>query len=287
MIIPNKKAGDFELPAIGFGTWRVGGVYEPNTSNDEKEIAAIKAALEMGITHIDTAELYGAGHAEELIRLAIKAVDRKKLFITSKVMPQHLRYDGLIASCRASLKRLGIKQLDLYLIHAPNPDIPLKETMKALDFLVEEGLVFHIGVSNFSKELIEQAQSHAKHRIVNNQIHYSLSAREFDEEGTLEYCEKHQILVTAYRPLGLGLFGGVDIGADILKQLSQKYQKTPAQIAINWVINKPNVVALIKASNPEHLREDLGALGWRLEIEDELRLDHEFPQGTMVYGPRR
>ncbi len=285
MVIPSKKAGNFELPVIGFGTWRIGGSYEPDFTRDETEMAAIKAALEMGITHIDTAELYGAGHTEELIRKALRGFDRSLLFITSKVLPQHLRYDEVISACKASLKRLGVEKLDLYLIHAPNPNVPLKETMQAMDFLVDEGLTSYLGVSNFSKELIEEAQSYAKHKIVNNQIHYSLSAREFEDDGTLEYCLKNQILVTAYRPLGLNMLGGIKL--QFLENLSSKYQKTPAQIAVNWVINKPNVVTLIKASSPRHMAENMGALGWRLEKEDEIWLDHEFPRAEMIHGPRR
>ncbi len=286
MKIPTKKVGSFELPVLGLGTWRMGGGGRGEVSHaqDEQEIAAIKAVLKMGITHIDTAEMYGSGHAEELIAVAIKNFDRKSLFITSKVLPEHLRYDDVISACKASLKRLKISYLDLYLIHAPNSAIILSESLKAMEFLYEQGLIRNIGVSNFEIPELEEAVSRTKYAIVNNQIHYSLSAREYEENGTLEYCLKNQILVTAYRPVGVNLEAGINL--DRLQPLAQKYGKTPIQVALNWVINRPNIVALVKTSRPEHMRENLGALGWRLEKGDEEWLDEDFPRGAVRRGPR-
>lgn len=286
MIIPTKKAGSFELPVLGLGTWRMGGEGRgaPSRLKDREEIAAIKAVLNMGITHIDTAEMYGGGHAEELVAEAIRDLDRESLFITSKVLPEHLRYDDVISACKNSLARLQISYLDLYLIHAPNSDIPLPETMKAMDFLQDEGLVRRIGVSNFEVPELEEAASLAEHKIVNNQIHFSLSAREYEENGTLEYCQKNKILVTAYRPLGINLEAGVNL--DPLRSLSEKYNKTPIQIALNWVIGRPNISALVKTSNPAHMQENLGSLGFKLEEQDERWLDREFPRGEVRHGPR-
>lgn len=282
--IPKKQAGDFALPVLGLGTWRMGGVEERDFSNDdERDIAAIKAAIELGLTHIDTAEFYAAGHSEELVAQAIAGFDRENLFITSKVYPSHLRYDDVIKAAKKSLKRLGIRKLDLYLIHHPNPGVPLSETMRAMDYLLENELTRFIGVSNFDVPLLQEAQSHTKYKIVNNQIHYSLLARGYEENGTLEYCCENKILVTAYRPVGKG--DPNFLGHPLLGEIAKKYGKTPAQVAINWVINKPNIVALVKTSNIEHLKEDLGALGWRLLEEDEKELDEKFPRGETINLP--
>ncbi len=280
--IPIKTAGEFSLPVLGLGTWAMGGRYARNPfNNDQRDIAAIREAVKQGVTHIDTAEIYAGGHAEELVGEAIKTFDRSELFLTSKVSGDNLQYDRVIESAKESLKRLGVKQIDLYLIHWPNIHAPLKETMRAMDYLLENEMIRHIGVSNFSPKEIAEAQSHTKYRIVNNQIHYSLTARGHESTGTLEYCRKHEILVTAYRPIERG--GLVE--APILQELLAKYQKPPLVIALNWVINKPNVIAIFKSSVPAHLEENLGALGWSLDEEDEKFLDDNFPKGeTMGVG---
>lgn len=155
------------------------------------------------MSHSDTAEMYGCGHSEELVGEAISGFDRKDLFITTKVSPEHLRYNDLIASAKASLRRLRTEYIDLYLIHMPNPEIPIKETMKAFDFLVESGLIRHIGVGNFSVEQMREAQMHTQNKIVANQIEYNLLARNqgmltIDMESRIvSYCQEKGILVIA------------------------------------------------------------------------------------------
>lgn len=281
--IPLKKAGDFSLPVLGLGTWQMGGHDEKEPAHDAQDLAGINNAIQHGITHIDTAEVYAAGHAEELIGEVIKNFDRTKLLITSKVSGTHLNYDEVIKAAKASLARLGIRTLHLYLVHWPNPEYPLKETMRAMDFLLENGLIKNAGVSNFLPEQIAEAQSYIKYRIVNNQINYSVAARGHETAGTLDYCRKKQILVTAYRPL----LRGSELLAEnsLLSVLAKKYEKSPRSIALNWVINKPNIVALVKTSNPKHLEENLTALGWRLDPADELEIDKNFPRGeTMGLG---
>ncbi|MFA6269342.1 MAG: aldo/keto reductase, partial [archaeon] len=136
-----------KIPALGLGTWKVGGERTPSTVNDVSEVAAIKSAIEMGYTLIDTAEMYSAGHCEELIGKAIQDTVRKDLFLVSKVYRTNLQYNKVIESCKNSLKRLGTDYLDLYLIHMPNPEVPLKETLDAMNLLVKEGLTKTIGVS--------------------------------------------------------------------------------------------------------------------------------------------
>lgn len=283
--IPTRCVNNFCLPVLGLGTYQMGGGLVRNPANDDtRDVAGIRAAIGVGVTHIDTAEKYAAGHCERLVAKAIAGTDRSKLFITSKVYWNHLRHDDVIAACQASLDRLGIKQLDLYLIHGPNPEAPLSETMRAMDWLVENGLTRFIGVSNFDVPLLQEAARHTKYGIVNNQIHYSLIARAYEENGTLEYCRTNGILVTAFRPVGK--YGELSrSGIRLLDELAARYHKTPAQVAINWVINKPNVVALVKTSNPLHLAEDLGVLGWSLNAGDVSELDKNFPVGDTINVP--
>ncbi len=265
------------VPVLGLGTWEMGGGHKADTSQDKECISAIRFAINSGITHIDTARMYGNGHTEELVGEAIKPFERKKLFITTKVRPQDLRYNDVVASAKGSLARLKTDYIDLYLIHAPNPDIPIKETMEAMDFLVEQKLVRYIGVSNFSVEQMEEAQRYAKNKIAANQVEYSILARnnsaftENVESQIVPYCQKNNTLAIAFRPLGKGRILRQRI--KILDELAQKYRKTPAQIALNWLVSQNNVVAIFKAVQIEHIKENLGAVGWKLEPGDIAILD--------------
>ena len=162
---------------LGLGTWEVGGRMSRDTSRDAEAITAIKKAIELGYTHIDTAEMYGGGHSEELVGLAINDFDRDSLFITTKVLPEHLRYKDVIKSAEGSLKRLKTDYIDLYLIHIPNPKIPIKETMQAMDLLLSQQKIRFIGVSNFSCQQLKEAQGSTENKIVNNQIEYNLLTR--------------------------------------------------------------------------------------------------------------
>ncbi len=281
MDIPIKKLKNgFELPELGLGTWQMGGRHETDTSNDAAEILAIKAAIELGMTHIDTAEVYGAGHAEELVREGIKEFNRKKLFITSKVK-ENSREARIFEACAESLKRLGTEYLDLYLLHHYSPDCPLEESIGALDELVSRKLVKHIGVSNFTKEHLAEAQKLTKQHIVCNQVYYNLQARAPETTGLLEYCQKNDVLLVAYRPVEKGkLLEGVP---KIMDEMCVKYQKTPAQIAINWLISQRGVVTIAKTSNLAHLKENLGAVGWNLTDGDVELLRKEYPDQTDVF----
>lgn len=252
----------------------MGGGYETNTDQDEKEIVAIRSALERGITHLDTAESYGVGHSEELIAQAVKGFDRAKLIITSKVSAVHQGYNDLLRAAENSLKRLQTDYLDLYLLHRyPAPGIPIEDTMRAMDRLVEEGMVKNIGVCNLTVNRFKEAQKHTANKLVCNQLHYSLACREITARGILEFCQANDILVTAWGPLQKGTLQN----APILQDLAAKYRKTPYQVALNWLITQPNVITIPKTSHMEHLDENLGALGWELSTEDMDRLTKEFP----------
>ncbi|MFP3190517.1 MAG: aldo/keto reductase [Thermoproteota archaeon] len=263
-----------KIPSIGLGTWGLGGYSRSSSANDEKEIELIRYAAEKGLTFIDTAEMYGAGHAEELVGQAVKDI-RSKVFIATKVSPEHLRYDDVIKACERSLKRLQTSYIDLYQIHWPNPRVPLRETIKALERLAEEGKIRYIGVSNFSVELLKEAISlTSKHDIVSNQVEYSLLSREI-EKDLLDFAKNNKITIIAYSPLARGaIFSGEY--AEKLRKICEKYNKTISQVALNWLISKENVVAIPKTSKKERIDEFLGAYGWRLSKEDVEEIERIF-----------
>jgi len=265
---------------LGLGTWEIGGGMSRDTSKDMEGVAAIKKAIELGYTHIDTAEMYGAGHSEELVGLAINDFDRESLFITTKVLPQHLRYNDCIKAAESSLKRLKTEYIDLYLIHIPSSEIPVKETMRAMNYLVEQKKIRFVGVSNFSVKQLKEAGKYAENKIVNNQIEYNLLTRHSGaynvhiESEIVPFCQENDIIITAWKPLAGGrLFREEN---RLLEEISKDYNKTLSQIAINWLISKKNIITIPKSTNTEHLKENLGALGWKLGEEDMKRLDEEF-----------
>lgn len=267
----------FTLPEIGLGTWTMGGAMEADYSQDDEMVAAIKGAVDMGYTHIDTAELYGAGHTDELIAQAIADVDRDTLQVASKVFKTNLAYDDVIVSTKASLARLQLDYIDLHYIHAPNPDIPIVETMRALDDLVAEGLIRHIGVSNFTVAMFEEAQACSANKIVANQVEYSLAVRDHGtfenctgiESEILPYCQTNDVFLVAYKPIDRGTILEPN---DLLDELCAKYNKTRAQVAMNWLVSQDNVVTIPKSANPDRLKENYEASGWYMDEEDVERL---------------
>lgn len=282
--IPSKTAGDFQLPVLGFGTYGIGGYdHQGLNSEERRDISTICDAIDSGLTHIDTAEGYADGRTEILIGKAIKKYDRSHLFITSKVRRKNLGYNDVIRAVKGSLRRMDLNYLDLCLIHAPNQFIPIKETMKAFDYLYENGLIKNIGVSNFDVPLLREAMVSTKYKIKNNQLHYGLTAREYENNGTLEFCRQNNILVTAYRVLG---YGQKFADFSVLKELSLKYGKTSAQIALNWLNYQPNTVTLVKSSNKEHLLENLSSFDWSMDKNDYDRLTSGFPRGETINLPR-
>jgi len=244
----------------------IGGFSAPDYKYDEMAIRALRRGIELGITLIDTAEMYGGGHSEEVVGMAIKGL-REKVFIATKVWYTNLRYDDVLRSAEKSLRRLQIDTIDLYQVHWPNPHIPLSETMRAMERLVLDGKVRFIGVSNFSVKLMEEARAAlSKIDIVSNQVEYSLLSREV-EDDILPYCEKENITLIAYSPLGRGNILN-DPRSRILREVAKKYNKTLVQVALNWLIAKKPVVAIPKAINLSHVEENVNAAGWRLSDED-------------------
>jgi diketogulonate reductase-like aldo/keto reductase len=277
MNIPTKKLKDgLEIPVLGFGTWGMGGRFVKEDNYDQAaDIAAILKAVELGAHRFDTAEMYAAGYSEEILGQALSGYDRANFFITSKVNPENLGYDNVVASCKKSLQRLGMDYLDLYLVHIPNPEIDISETMRAFDYLKDQGLIKNIGVCSFNVERLKAAQAATKNKIVLNQVHYNLIFREPVLKGVIDYCREQDIFIEAWRPVQQGSL--TKKGIAVVDKLCEKYDKTPAQIAINWLISQPGIITLVKASSLKHLEENLGAVGWNMSSEDIDLLGRDFP----------
>lgn len=274
-----KTIAGIRLPAIGIGTWNMGRVKWPRTiigekpdhSEDEKCIAALKEAIKLGMWHIDTAEMYSSGHAEQIVAKAIKEIPREKVFITTKVLPSNLKREYLLAAARSSLQRLQTDYADLYLIHWVNSTAQIRDAIEFMDELVESGKVKHIGVSNFSTTQLKLAQSYTDNKIVTNQVEYSLLDRSCEKE-LLPYCQENDVILTAYSPLAQGKL----LKNKTLASIAAKHGRTIAQVALNWLVSKKNVIAIPKAADVEHVTENAGAVGWKLGKDDLEVIGKEF-----------
>jgi diketogulonate reductase-like aldo/keto reductase len=243
-----------QLPEIGLGTWNYSGGIEP-----------LRAGVEHGASFIDTAESYGN---EEIVGQAVSDC-RDRVFLATKVSPRNFHMRDLIAAAERSLQRLQTDYIDLYQLHWPNYRVPIEETMGAMEELVDAGKIRFIGVSNFSVDELKRAQAALiKHKIVSNQLRYSLVERTI-EGSLLRYCQQAGITVIAFSPLG-ERFSNVlaNDPEGILARVSSRTGRAAAQVALNWVTAKENIITIPKASTVEHAVEDCGASGWRLVKED-------------------
>ena len=205
--------------------------------------------IEMGYTHLDTAEAYGGTHTEELVGQAIRAFRREEVFITTKVSPEHLRYGDVLRACHDSLTRLGTGYIDLYLIHWPSTSIPLEESFRALNELAADGIVRRVGVSNFDLTLLKRSVELCATPLATNQVRYNLLHREPANDGVLEYCRAQGILLTAYSPLKDGV-----LQVQAVQQIAVERGATPAQVALRWLADQPGVITIPKTSNLERAR---------------------------------
>ena len=258
------------LPVMGLGTWTVGGGLSQDYSRDKHSIDVMKKALEMGYTHIDTAELYGSGHTEELVGEAIAGFNREGLFITSKVWSSNLRYKDVLHAFYNSMERMKIDYMDLYLIHWPNPGIPMKDTFMALNEVIEKKHAKYVGVSNFGVEQMKEAVKFSSTPLVTNQVEYNVSYREPERNGVLEYCQQHNILLTAYKPLGRG----GSLSNPLIIRIAERYDVTPAQVVINWLVRQRKVIAIPMSLNEKHLKDNLQAADLEISKEDLDGLDN-------------
>lgn len=265
-VIKDKTINGFKVNPIGVGTWKMGGHVTPSIfkRNDQKEIDAISYSVEQGQNHIDTAELYGAGKAEKLIAQAIKGKKREELFIASKIWSHHTKRKAVTRGVKRILERLGTDHLDMIYIHYPWDG--MEDYMAGLSDVVDEGLSKGLAVSNFDLEQLKKAQELSRHPILANQVLYSVHKRSVVTEEFLAYCLELDIRIVAYTPVEDIFKGGVD--NSLLEELAKKYDRSMAQIAINWLIMQENVVTIPKATSKEHIDDNLGALEFKLSQED-------------------
>ena len=246
-----------KVSVIGMGTWKIG-VF--NSAEERAEqVRALRRGLDLGINLIDTAEMYASGRSEEVVAEAVKG-RRDDAFIATKVSPENLRRDAVIAACDRSLKRLGVSTIDLYQVHWPNPSVPIKETMSAMEELVAQGKVRHVGVSNFGVDLMEAArESMSKSDIVSDQVEYSLKSRGAESE-VLPYCRREKLTLIAYTPIARGNVRSMGFPESLLAE----HHMTPIQAALSWVVRDEQVVAIPKAASIPHLEEDAASASMKL-----------------------
>ncbi len=260
------KSGD-EVAALGAGTWRMG----EKVALRRDEVAVLKLAFDLGLTLVDTAEMYGEGGAETVVGEAV-AGRRDEIYIVSKVYPHNASARLMPGACERSLKRLNTDRIDLYLLHWRGAH-PLAETVETFERLRQQGKIRHWGVSNFDVDDMEELQGLASGgNCAANQVLYSLSERGIEWQ-LLPDCVKESVAIMAYCPLGQGSL--VDDKA--LLPIARKHRVTPAAVALAWLLDKPGVIAIPKTSSPERMRDNANAAGLKLDEEDLKALDDSYP----------
>ena len=271
------KTGEM-IPVVGQGLWgvsRLKGFFK-GKSYYENIKSAVKKGIQLGMKHIDTAELYGMGKAESVLGDIVQDYPRDELFITSKLFPMHFSYKSMKKAANKTLKRLGIDYLDLYLIHWPSNLISIEKEMNVLENLVKVGSTRYIGVSNFSIKQFEEAQTFLKkEELVNNQVQINITKQDFIHES-LSYYQNKGITVTAYSPLSHR--GYTSLKGDIIEELdnlAKNHNVTIQQIAIAWLINHNNVITIPKAFNVDHVIDNAKTADISLSKE-EIELLYQF-----------
>ncbi len=265
--VPEAEGPGGNIPVLGLGTWQVTG---------EKCEQVVSDALELGYRHIDTAQAYG-NEAEIGRAVSGAAIDRSSLFITTKLWMDSLDKDSLRPSVVQSLEKLQTDYVDLLLIHWPNKETSLEETLKAMNDVKNEGLTHHIGVSNFNIPLLRDAQQISETPIFCNQVEYHPY---LSQEPVLQYCRENNMLVIGYSPLARGL-----VRDDLtLQKIAAKHHKTPAQIALRWITQQPGVGAVSRATSRQHLEKNLDIFDFRLDFKD-MDLVLQLERGQRIINP--
>ncbi len=265
-------SGGRAIPPIGQGTWNI------ELSDRPEAVAALRRGLDLGLSHIDTAEMYGSGRSEEIVGEAIEG-RRDAVFLVSKVLPHNASRKGAIAACEASLRRLGTDRLDCYLLHWRGSH-PLAETFAAFETLREQGKILSWGVSNFDVDDLEEALAVAGHgAIACNQVLYHLRERAI-EHAVIPWCERHGIAVTAYSPFGQNDFPDAgSAGGKVLAGIAEAHGASPRQVALAFLTRRLSVFAIPKASRVSHVEDNASALALRLGDDEIARIEAASPRG--------
>ena len=264
-----------DVAVVGQGTWDV-----PESGAAKTQArAAIRRGIELGMTHLDTAEMYGAGAVEEILGEAIEGIPRESLFVTSKVLPSNATYEGTLAACERTLRRLKTEYLDLYLLHWPSPH-PLAETMRALSALVSAGKTRFVGVSNFDVDEMLEARRHLRGvPLACNQVLYHLHERGI-ERRLIPAAKELDIAIVAYTPFGRRRFPAKEAaGGGVLDRIARKHGATARQVVLAFLTRESNVFTIPKASNVQHVEENAAAADLALDADDVAAIDAAFPAG--------
>ncbi|MBI4028798.1 MAG: aldo/keto reductase [Candidatus Blackburnbacteria bacterium] len=251
-----------KIPVLGFGTWQLEG---------EECVQAVSTALEVGYRHIDTADVYG-NHKEVARAIKESGIPREELFVTTKIPRDLLRARDVSDSCERYLKELNMPYVDLFLIHWPNRQIPIAETLEAMNQLKKEEKVKAIGVSNFTEHHLEDALS-TGYEVTLNQVELHPT---FNQLKLQEFCKSKNVAMTAYSPLGRG----EDLSHPTILESAKKYGVSPAQVVLNWIISR-GIVAIPKSSNPDRIEDNFKATSWEMEKED-LEMINGIPQQPRI-----
>ena len=266
------------VASIGQGTWKIEG------SAAADVIAALRRGLNLGLTHIDTAEMYGSGASERIIGKAIEG-RRDEVFLVSKVLPNHASKNGTLAACEKSLAHLRTDRLDCFLLHWRG-SVPLEDTIAAFETLVRQGKILAWGVSNFDvQDLAEVAAIAGPGHPACNQVLYHLKERAI-EHAVLPWCAQHGTAVVAYTPFGQspGIFAGESKAAKVLREIADSHGATPRQVALRFLLRQPEVFVIPKASDIAHVTENAGTYNVELNDSDMAKIDAAFPLGRASRG---
>ena len=266
------------VASIGQGTWQIEG------SKADAAVAALRRGLDLGLTHIDTAEMYGSGLSERIIGKAIEG-RRDEVFLVSKVLPNHASKQGTLAACEKSLAHLATDRLDCYLLHWRG-SVPLEETIGAFETLVRQGKILSWGVSNFDvRDLDEVAAIAGAGHPACNQVLYHLQERAI-EHAVLPWCAKHGSAVVAYTPFGQspGIYEGASKAAGVLREVADRHGATPRQVALRFLLRHPQSFVIPKASQIAHVTENAGTCNVELSDADIAKIDAAFPLGKAPRG---
>jgi diketogulonate reductase-like aldo/keto reductase len=260
------------VPVIGQGTWNL----PARGAAVEETKRALRRGVELGMVHVDSAEMYGDGASEELVGKALRGLPREQLFLVSKVLPSNADYAGTIAACERSLRRLGTDHLDCYLLHWRGSK-PLGETMRALERLLDDGKIRALGVSNFEVADLEEAQAAlARAKLACNQVLYNIGERTV-EDHELPWCREHGVALVGYTPFGRGDWTD-RAGARVLDEIARARGVTPQAVILAFLTRDPLAFAIPKASTVAHVEENAAAGELRLSDDEIARVDAAFPR---------
>jgi diketogulonate reductase-like aldo/keto reductase len=265
-----KEIMEFDFhnfPKIGQGCMGIGGRFNRDESNDQLHIRALRYGIDLGLTFLDTAEIYATGHSEELVGKAVKG-HRDKVIIGTKFSPEHSKYKDVIEAAENSLRRLDTTYIDIYQIHWPNESVSFEETLSALLKLLDQGKIRKIGVSNFTAKQFILANGILRSvEIFSNQVEYNLFDRHI-ENNLIPTCKNLGSLIIAYSPLDQGNLAFGSKQNSILEEIAFKYEKSKAQIALSWVVSHENVVAIPKSTNLNHIKANSEIINFQMEKTD-------------------